>query len=383
MGLQELVAWVLKACEDPRYEEKRELWKQFSEGKEVGRIPITVFSRTYDWALELGFDLLRYYRDPEYYLETNLRILLYRYEKIHDDSILNPVVTIDFGAAFEPSLLGVGVIFRPDTTPWPAQPIVKDEGDLKSLRFPDVRRSGLMPRVHRFYDAMRAIVGEDLRIEYRPWTRGPWGVLVHMMGWQNALISLIRRRRVLEWLLDFVTEARMGWEVDWSRFLGKEVVGSSSLSNDEVDAKVLSPGNYRELVLPREARLAEFYREGISYFHSCGNIAPFLADIATLRGLRTVQVSPWTNVVVAKEILGERIAMERWIHPEDLILDDVRVRVKFERILEEGAGRRMAIVCAGAVKDTVRWLRAVRPVLDKAEKDQLVRKRDRMGRKRA
>ncbi|MBS7609162.1 hypothetical protein KEJ19_01140, partial [Candidatus Bathyarchaeota archaeon] len=224
--------------------------------------------------------------------------------------------------------------------------------------------SGLMPKVHRFHDAMRKIVGENLRIEYRPWTRGPWGVLVHMMGWQNSLLSLIKRPRLIEELLDFVTEARIVWEVDWSRFLGREVVASSSLSNDEVDAKVLSPKNYRELVLPREKRLAEFYREGISYFHSCGNIGPFLPAIKEIAGLRTVQISPWTSISIAKEVLGNSIVMERWIHPEDLILDEERIRAKFARILQEGAEHRVTIVCAGAVRDTIRWLKAIKPVLE-------------------
>ncbi|MEM3693246.1 MAG: uroporphyrinogen decarboxylase family protein [Candidatus Bathyarchaeia archaeon] len=363
MGLQALMDRVLKALEDPRYDGKRDLWRRFSEGKEVERPPVTVFSRTYDWAQELGFDLLRYYEDPEYYLEANLKILLYRHERIHDDSLLSPSISIDFGAAFEPSLLGVGVVFRPDTTPWPAEPIVRDEEDLKKLRFPDVYRSGLMPRAHRFHDAIRKIVGENLRIEYRPWTRGPWGVLVHMMGWQNALLSLIKKPSLIEKLLGFITEARMVWEVDWGRFLGREVV-VSSLSNDEVDAKVLSPKNYRELVLPCEKRLAEFYKEGISYFHSCGNIGPFLPSIKEIAGLRIVQISPWTSIGIAKEVLGNSIAMERWIHPEDLILDEERTRAKFVRILQEGAENRVTIVCAGAVKDTIRWLKAIKPVLE-------------------
>jgi uroporphyrinogen-III decarboxylase len=363
MELKALIDKVLKACEDRRYEEKRDLWRRFSEGKEVERPPITVFSRTYDWAKELGFDLLRYYEDPEYYLEANLRILLYRHERIPDDSILSPAISIDFGAAFEPSLLGVGVVFRPDTTPWPAKPIIKNEKDLEGLSFPDVRKSGLMPKVHRFHDVMDKIVGKSLRIEYRPWTRGPWGVLVHMMGWENALLNLIKNRRVIERLLDFITEARMSWEIDWSRFLGKEVPSSSSLSNDEVDAKVLSPKDYRELVLPREKKLAEFYRDGISYFHSCGNIGPLLPAIKEVGGLKIVQISPWTPISMAKETLGKSIAMERWIHPEDLILEEALMKARFLRILEEMAGYRITIVCAGAVKDTIRWLRAVKPFL--------------------
>ncbi|MEM3046710.1 MAG: uroporphyrinogen decarboxylase family protein [Candidatus Bathyarchaeia archaeon] len=367
MEIRALIDQVRKVCEDPRYEEKRELWKRFEQGEDIGRPPVTVFSRSHDWALELGFDLLKYYTDPEYYLEINLRTTLYRHERIFDDSVLAAGVGIEFGGAFEPSLLGVGVVFRPDSTPWPGQPVVKDESDLEKLRIPDIYKSGVMPQVHRFHDVMSKIAGKGFPVGYPSWTRGPWGIVVHMMGWQNALLSLVKQSRLLERLLDFVTEARIAWEKDWGRFAGKEAA-ASSLSNDEVDAKVLSPRSYRELVLPREKKLADFYRDGISYFHSCGNITPFLRDIATLRGLKTVHVSPWTDMRTAMRLLEPRLTLQKWIHPEDMLLTEEDARARFTRILADGAGRRMLIVNAGAVKDTIRWLQAVKPIMDKSLK---------------
>ena len=215
MQLQTLIDHVLKICEDPRYEEKKELWKQFNEGKEIGRPLITAFSRTHDWACELGFDLLRYYSDPKYYLEMNLRIMLYKHKHIFDDSVLSPSINIEFAGAFEPSLMGVDVVFHPYSTPWPGKPVVKDEKDLERLRYPDIYESGLMPKVHEFHDTISNIVGKDFNVGYPSWTRGPWGVAVHMLGWHNALLSLLKNRRLLERLLDFVTEARMVWEKDW------------------------------------------------------------------------------------------------------------------------------------------------------------------------
>lgn len=137
----------------------------------------------------------------------------------------------------------------------------------------------------------------------------------------------------------------------------------SSLGNDEVIAKVLSPRDYRELVLPREQKLADFYKEGISHFHSCGNITPYLMDIQKIRGLKTVEISAWTDLKTAARILEKDITLEKWIHPEDLILKEEESRARFSQILEDDAERHMSIVCGGAVRDTIRWLTAVEPII--------------------
>jgi len=186
-----------------------------------------------------------------------------------------------------------------------------------------------------------------------------------MLGWHNALLSLLKNHVLLERLLDFVTEARMIWEKDWENFIGKETA-VSALYNDEVDAKTLSPKNYRELVLPREQKLAAFYKEGISYFHSCGNITPFLRDIKKIRGLKMIEISGWTDMKTAMNVLEPHITLQRWTRPEVFLLSEEEMRARFRRILEEASGRRMVIVSGGAVRDTIRWLRTVRPILDKS-----------------
>jgi uroporphyrinogen-III decarboxylase len=361
--LQELIHRILKICEDPRYEEKKELWKQFNEGREIGRPLVTVFSRSHDWARELGFDLLRYYSDPKYYLEMNLRIMLYKHKYIFDDSYLTPSISIEFAGAFEPSLMGVDVVFHPCSTPWPGKPIVKDKKDVERLSYPDIYESGLMPKIHEFHDTISNIVGEDFNVSYPSWTRGPWGVVVHMLGWYNALLNLLKNRMLLERLLDFVTEARMVWEKDWGDFIGKKTL-VSALYNDEVDSKTLSPKNYRELILPREQRLADFYKEGISYFHSCGNITPFLEDIKKIRGLKMIEISGWTDMKTAIKVFEPHVTLQRWIRLEVFLLREEEMRARLRRILEEDSGRRMVIVNGGAVRDTIRWLRAVKPIIN-------------------
>lgn len=361
------------------YDERRRRWEKWSRGREVGRPPITVFSRPHDWANELGFDLLEYYNRPEAYLEANLRVRLYVYEHVAPlfvapyDEPASPrrmSLEIDFGGAFEPSLLGVKAIFRPDGTPWPGSPVVREEKDLEKLSFPDFERSGLMPRVHHFHDEIEKIGGrlsEEISVDYPAWTRSPWGVAVHMMGWQNILLNLVKRPQLVHKLLSFITEARIAWEKERAAFLGQEVPRASSLGNDEVGSRLFSAQTYRGVILPYERRLADFYRDGISYFHSCNDITAFLPDIIKIRGMRTIHVSPWTDLKAAVQVLGGRFEVQKWMHPADMIASDEEKRARLREAIKMGSRCRMSVINAGAVRDTISWLKAIQPLIDDAE----------------
>jgi uroporphyrinogen-III decarboxylase len=384
-----LIDEMRRAPEDPHvkmlYEERRIRWRKWSEvgigNKDIPRPTITAFSRPHDWANELGFDLLEYYSKPESYLENTLRISLYAYKYISplfvapydfDEAALKRIhVGIDFGGAFEPSLLGVETVFRSDGTPWPGRPIVQDEKDLTKLRIPDFEKSGLMPKVHYFHDELERIgkqLGEEIVVSYPSWTRGPWGVAVHMMGWQNALLNIVKKPRFIHKLLAFITDARIAWEKDRAAYLGQEVPRTSSLSNDEVGCKLFSARTYRDVILPYEKQLSDFYPEGISYFHSCNDITAFLPDIIQIRGMKTVHVSPWTDLKTAVNVLRKGFEIQKWMHPEDMILSDEEKRLKLKEVLTTATSCRMTVINAGAVRHTIDWLKAIHSLVDAPEK---------------
>jgi hypothetical protein len=71
------------------------------------------------------------------------------------------------------------------------------------------------------------------------------------------------------------------------------------MGNDDVASPTLSPKMYDEMILPYESRLDDFYG-GLFYWHSCGNVTPYLKDIHEHHPrLDLFHCGPWTDPAAA------------------------------------------------------------------------------------
>jgi len=319
LTIPRLLEEVEKACQDPRYEKLREGWRRFSSMEERF-IPVTVSMTNVFYIQPTSISLLEYHSKPEKMVEFQLQAKLLRHREIRDNSILTVGVGVDFGNALEASILGVQPVFRADTDPWPGRseedPVVKDEGDLDRLRDWDFYGSGVMPQVHRFYEAMKRVVDGKVDVGFPGCWRGLWGLANDLRGTRNLILDTYRNPSLVHKVMEFVTEYRMWFEGERAKFLGEPLPKSGGLGNDEVSALVISPRIYGEFIYPYERRLAEFYEEGISNYHSCGNLTPFLDKIAGLKGVKYLHVSPWTDFKTAIEkFKGRKVVFYKRMHP--------------------------------------------------------------------
>lgn len=338
------------------------------------RTPVTVSTTNVFFIKTLGIDLLEYHRKPEKMVEFQLRSRLLRHREIPDDSILEVHVGVDFGNALEASILGIRPTFRADTDPWPGRseenPVVKGEEDLEGLRDWDFYESGLMPKVHEFYEAMKKLLGEEARVGFPGCWRGLWGLANDLRGTKNLLVDTYRNPDLVHRIMELVTEYRIWFERERARFLGIPIPKSGGLGNDEVSALIISPRIYETFIYPYERRLSEFYEEGISNYHSCGNLTPFLERIREIRGIRYLHVSPWTDLKAAIEkFRGRRVVIYKRMHP----VADVAMRSREEMeailrdVLEAGGSMAMHIDAGafqtGPVEKIREWIGAAKKVL--------------------
>jgi len=321
MRLKNLVEEVERIIANPKYEQLKRLWNDFYALKVADRIPIKITLNMTFFAKVLNINLIDHYQNPEKYIENSLKMLIFQHKEIPDDRILGGIV-LTYGEAFESSLFGSEPIFKPDADPWVGKPIIETQEDLENLNYPDFYESGLMPKVLRLYETAQKMTKGKIPLFFESWDRSPWGVAVHLRGLTKLLVDTFRNPDFVHKLLSFITESRMKWEREKEKFLGMKIE-KASLYNDEVNAQVISPKIYQVFAHPYENKLADFYPEGIFYFHSCGDITPFLDTISTIHGLRKLHISPATNFQTAVSKLGRKFVFQKRMHPlRDLKLCD-------------------------------------------------------------
>ena len=343
MQLDTLIEEAERILGDPKYQELGRFWTDFYALREAQRVPMRVTITMEFFARNLNIDLVDHYRKPEKYVEDSLRILRFQHEEILDDRVLEGIV-VNFGEVFESSLFGSKPVFKSRADPLMGEPVIRREEDLESLSYPDFYESGLMPKVLEVYETAERMVKGRVPVFFERWDRSPWGTAVHLRGFVELLTDILRKPDFVHRLLAFVTESRMRWEREKERFLGTRTE-RGFLYDDEVDAKLFSPQMYESFAHQYERELANFYPKGIFYFHSCGNITPFLDIIADLRGLRRLHISPATDFEVAVHKLGGRLAFQKRMRPlDDLALCDARnMRLRIEEVLRVGRGSSMEL----------------------------------------
>lgn len=368
MNIKKLIDKVEKINKDIKYEELNKFWNNFYSLNEDNRVPINITVTMAFFAKNLGMNLIEHYQNPIKYVEDSLKIIQFQDKEINDDKVKGPIV-ITFGEAFEASLFGVNPIFKHDVDPWLGQPIIKNEEDFDHLTYPDFYESGLMPMVHSIYETAEKIVVGRIPVIFERWDRSPWGLAVHLRGLGGLFKDTIYHPDLVHKLLKFLTESRMRWEREKEKFLGIRIE-NSRLSNDEVDGKTISPKIYENFAHPYERELANFYPKGISYFHSCGDITPFLDLIIRIRGLKRLHISPATDFNTAIAKIGRKMVFQKRLDPTILTFGDAQnIKKNILETLKIGEGTHMEIdpgpVMDVPVKKVKTWLKIARNILDK------------------
>ena len=368
MRLNGLIEKIEKRFCDPEYKELKSFWNDFYSFKETYRVPIRVTLTMRFFANNLGIDLVNHYEKPEKYVEDSLRILQFQHEEILDDRLKKGIV-VNFGEVFESSLFGSKPTFKYDMDPLLGAPIIETERDLENLDYPDFYRSGLMPKIIETYETAGRIVKGRIPVFFENWGRSPWGVAFHLRGFQNLLEDVHERPDFAHKLLSFITESRIRWEKEKERYLGIKIE-RGSLQNDEVHSNILSPEIYKEFVYPYEKKLADFYPKGIFYFHSCGNITPFLDTITTIRGLTLLHISPVTDFGTAARKFGKKLVFQKRMDPISDVeqSDAVTMERRIREALKIGRQTRMELdpgpIQNVSLKKVKKWISLARKVIN-------------------
>ncbi len=140
----------------------------------------------------------------------------------------------------------------------------------------------------------------------------PFTHYLELIGYQNAIIGLVKNRDKVKALLDRLTEAAIAWAVGQARHGVDAVLISSAFAG----GGFISPKMYAEFVLPYEQRLADAVRECDVpvYTHTCGKIGDRLElmEQTHTMGIDTLDPHPLGNVELsdAKNGVGQRLFLK-------------------------------------------------------------------------
>ncbi len=324
-GICRLLDKVSELVDTPENKKRRELWDQSSyadqwrgiptnKANRSGSVPVTLGIEYSMWSKILDFDLVEFFTNPTAHLEGQLRIKIHKFQNFSDDTPIDKTIYIFLGTSFEVSLFGLRTIYKRDQDPWiDRTPIFDSPKDIGLHPYPSFRESGMMPLAHRMFERITGLIRDDFSVIFPTWMRGPFGVAVCLRGMEDFLTDMLLSPSFAHRLLEFVTESRKRWDIERAKFLGVELE-MGMLDNDDVNSPNLSPKLYEGMVLPYEKELHDFYG-GISYWHSCGNIAPLIRAIRQIPKTDMLQVGPWTDLDAVLEVFGESTPLEVCLHP--------------------------------------------------------------------
>ncbi len=357
-GLDELIDWSLETYEsaENRRRQKNTDWLKF----------IIYIGRTAYGDL-LGFTQEEFFEQADKSLTAQLREKLFVHYILEEDTPFNLNVGIDLGTALEATLFGMDYVYPKSADPtYQKDPLLEELEDYKRLKLPDFYKSGWMPKAHRLYEELQEISKGRFDVYMPGWARGPWSMATILRGFNNCFIDYVDDEDMLADFLMFLADARICFEKQRLKFLGlspdeKEYRWTycsyrynynSDIFEDEVDGSLLSADMNRDIILPAQKKLSDFYGGCISYYHSCGDLTKLYKDIAALNIVKYQHISPLTFAAykqIDQLLLPETVAQVSLNSVDVMSLgDETVIESRLREKLDALNGRKTEI-CADAL----------------------------------
>jgi uroporphyrinogen-III decarboxylase len=261
----------------------------------VDEPPLIVNAAAY-WAFGLDPESFpdSYYDDPAVMVQFQERNYYEQVREVDDDFV--PYLMPWFGTAVTASALGCQVDFPPKMDPAvnPRHYPVQGTADVKRLQIPDFEKDGLMPRVLQFLRYMRASGFLPVGITD---FQGPLTTANQLMGYDKLIYLMQDHPTAMHELMGKVTETLIAWVKKQKAVIGEPL--TECISDQQVyvgrhagvwfsddDAVLMSPGTYREFVVPYNSRILKAFGGGC--LHYCGNATHQAENFLATEGLLAI-----------------------------------------------------------------------------------------------
>jgi hypothetical protein len=338
-----------------RISQRNEMFNARDAKYGADRVRVTSYMENIGWPELLGFDMNRFYSDPDFSIETQLVQKIFWADNSADDSVIDLSVNASTGMYYDMTLFGQRINHTwdgvPQFEPHPlAQMIHPQPSDLPVW---DFATSGDMPRLITQYQRMLELSEQRyagmLRVNFPHFHRGPLDIYVQMRGFENFVDDAAERpQMVLDFLALFV-ESRLRFAQERARFLGEDIPYTSFVADDWVNVPFIAPRMFTQFAVPAYRQIE--HNEGpVTGFHTCGNIEAVVNELlAVFLHIRLLEVSGWNDVRHLDALVSPSVGFNVQII-NTLVLagseDEQRARL---RDIAQVSQHRRVTVCAQAL----------------------------------
>lgn len=326
--IKELLKRYLQVVNSPENERNKQYWEEVRGWNRdklrptpgmSDKVPFVIKpdNSLFTQVLNIGMD--DYYENPEKYLEVQLRMFLYHHENFKDNYYFTNELYVWFSVVTELGLFNTKIKYFKHKEPWIEGSIIKNYEDLDKIDPIDFYKGGIMPKIHKYYEVIKEYAGDDFKVMFPEWVRGPFCIASHLRGVEDLLMDTMLNPEFVHKLMRFIVNSNKEWNKEREKFT-KEKLTSCRLWNDEIDSAVISGDTYREFIFPYEKELSDYYGS-VRYWHSCGKTDEFMKDISQLTNLRMFHCSPWSSAKKAVETFNKDIAFDVCINPQADVYD--------------------------------------------------------------
>lgn len=292
----------------------------------VDFVPVTPGLFVRYWLPKIGFAFGEYFTDPETMLRAQLYAKKWLLENVQSDLTLGGVA-VDFQNVREAGSLGCEVQFPQDDLIWIGEGWLRDEEDLEELRGIDPVTTGLQAKAVKFAERMRALGSKYVvrlqdGVELRPGetaqlpsgSMGPFTVAGHLAGITELLAAVAERPAFVREFLGVVTEKIIQWMV-----FCRKVQAMDSLWIADDYAGNLSPGQFREFVLPCLEHIRACFPGLPFHFHMCGKVDHLLPILAHELGISCFSLFGYQlDKALVQKLMGGRIVLVGNVNPMNI-----------------------------------------------------------------
>jgi len=335
--LRDLARRVAEIGSAPLQEHNRQLWKR--QNSLQAQRPLVLCFPEGAWRECLPDESLTVQDDFGRRWEWHLRHLIYRWEHLRDDNVIEPVLKVSL--AWDTTGWGLQPEYIRSTEErgaWHYDPPIKAPEDADRLHLPELIVDEAATR--RRLEMTQDLFGDILEVQPRKIAGFGWGQLhfglvsqfASLRGLDQIMVDICDRpewvHRVMELLTtgrerlllqmeeqglldlnnrdDYVGSGGVGYtdELPAPGYAGKARRCDQWAFAEAQEFALVSPAMHEEFVLQYQRRLCAPF--GLVCYGCCEDFTHKLDLVFTVPHLRRISISPWTDVRVAAERLGNR-----------------------------------------------------------------------------
>lgn len=345
--LRDLARRVADIAAMPIQAERRELWKKHNRLQPT-RPLILVFPEG-SWTELLPEKDLCCEGEASRRIEWTLRSRIYHHEHFQDDTVIEkewvvPKVIVNSGWGLE----GKRIPSTEERGAWKFDPVIREPADLRKLRFPEIAYDE--PATLQALAQMQDLFGDILDIRLKGIAHISYHLMAEYTAWRGLEEMMVDMYLQPQMLHDAMAFLEKGHQHVLKQYIEQNLL---SLNNDntyhssggngytdELPAPGFAPDRVRpcdmwasaesqelaqvgprqhaEFALTFEKRLLEPF--GLTGYGCCEDLTYKLDDVLTIPHIRRISISPFANVDICAEKLGNYIFSWK-PHPSHLVGD--------------------------------------------------------------